>query len=73
MRARDAIIHPPKKKQHKQALVQTPGRNYSSGDYEALLRDLGLPDAADVYRHVFPQYLATLVPPGVCACVRAAV
>lgn len=48
-----------------QVLVQTPNRNYTSGDYECLLRDLGLHEPVQIYRHVFPQYLATLVPPGV--------
>lgn len=48
-----------------QVLVQTPTRNYTSSDYEALLHDLGLHESVMIYRHVFPQYLATLVPPGV--------
>lgn len=46
-------------------LVQTPSRNYTAYEYEALLGDLGLHDAVEVYRQVFPGYLATLVPPEV--------
>ena len=52
-----------------QVLVQTPSKNYTSGDYECLLQDLGLHDAVPIFRHVFPQYLATLVPPGVSCCL----
>ena len=48
-----------------QVLVQTPTRGYTANDYECLLTDLGLGEAVPIYRQVFPQYLATLVPPGV--------
>ena len=47
-------------------LVQTPNQSYSAHDYERLLRDLGLGEAAlPVYKHVAPLYLETLIPPGI--------